>query len=225
MHSLQDAAGGSLSATAGTEFAERAAVVARDEQGAGVAGVTVEFRIVGDTDSRFADGATTATATTGADGTATAPVLLAGEKTGEFTVRATVVERATLPGVDHRATVTAPPRADALARAGTTEPTAAAGGEFAERLTVTATHKGAAAAGVALTATMIAGTDSSQAADAGPYFKDAQGEPVRTLAGLETGADGTLRLPRMYADDRAGTFLLRVTAEGGVTLTIELHVD
>ncbi len=27
----------------------------------------------------------------------------------------------------------------------------------------------------------------------------------------------------MYADDRTGTFLLRITAEGGATLTIELH--
>lgn len=223
MRSLEVVGSGALSATVGTEFAERVAVVARDEAGQPLAGVDVAFRIAGDTDSRFSGGATTVTVTTGADGVATAPALLAGERPGEFTVRATVVGRDAVPGVDRTATV-APRQADALTRTGDAALTAAAGGEFGGRVTVKATHQGATLSGAGVTATMVAAADSTGANDEGPYFKDAQGNPVRTLTGLRTGADGTLQLPAMYADDRTGTYLLRLTAEGGATLTVQLTV-
>ncbi|NUO44921.1 MAG: lytic transglycosylase, partial [Streptomyces sp.] len=58
----------------------------------------------------------------------------------------------------------------------------------------------------------------------GPYFKDADGKTVRTLTGLETDANGLLKLPKLYADDTTGTFLLRVNTAGGAVLTVELTV-
>ncbi|GGQ25456.1 lytic transglycosylase domain-containing protein [Streptomyces roseolilacinus] len=222
---LADAGTGTLTAPAGTGFAERPSVVARDAWGNALALVPVRFEIAGDTDARFANGATTATVTTGGDGTATAPALRAGEKTGRFTVRATVPQRPALAPVVFAATVTTG-QADALARTGGTPLTAAPEGEFAQRLTVRATRGGAPVPGAALTATMVAqGPDGTQAPSAdGPYFKDAQGAPIRTLTGLTTDADGVLQLPPMYADGRTGTFLLRLTAPGGATLTVELQV-
>ncbi|RBL79400.1 lytic transglycosylase, partial [Streptomyces cavourensis] len=60
--------------------------------------------------------------------------------------------------------------------------------------------------------------------DKGPYFKDADGNPLRTLD-LTTDADGLLRLPDLFADENPGTYKLRLTTEGGATLVIELTVQ
>ncbi|MDT9681450.1 lytic transglycosylase domain-containing protein [Streptomyces sp. TRM76323] len=222
---LADAGTGALTAPAGTEFAERPSVVARDARGGLLALVPVRFEIAGDTDARFANGATAVTVTTGSDGTATAPALRAGEKTGRFTVRATVPKRPAVTPVAFAATVTAG-RADTLTPTGGAPLTAAPEGEFAQRLTVRATRGGAAVPGTELTAAMVTegpgGTHTPS--DGGPYFKDAQGAPIRTLTGLTTDADGVLQLPPMYADGRTGTFLLRLTAQGGASLTVELTV-
>jgi membrane-bound lytic murein transglycosylase B len=220
--SLKDAGTGKLSATAGDSFAERVEVRAQSASGSAVAKVKVKFAIIGNTDARFLGGATSATVTTSAAGKATAPVLKAGEKTGEFTVRATVVGRS-LPGLDYAATVTAR-QADALARTSDKALTCAPGAEFADQVELKATYKGEAADQVAATATMIKSAADATANDKGPYFKDADGKPVRTLKALKTDANGVLKLPKMYADDTAGTFLLRVTTVGGATLTVELKV-
>lgn len=220
---LENAGTGKLSATAGDAFAERVEVRAESTSGSGVAKAKVKFAIVGGTDARFPGGATSATVTTSASGKATAPVLKAGEKAGEFTVRATVVGRS-LPGLDHTATVTAR-RADALARTSDKALTCAPGGEFADQVEVKATYKGEAADRVAATATMIKSATDPTANDKGPYFKGAEGKPVRTLKALKTDANGLLKLPKMYADDAAGTYLLRITTAGGATLTVELKVS
>lgn len=220
--SLDDAGTGKLSATAGDAFAERVEVRAESTSGSGVAKAKVKFAIVGGTDARFPGGATSATVTTSASGKATAPVLKAGEKSGEFTVRATVVGRS-LPGLDYTATVTAR-QADALARTSDKALTCAPGGEFADQVEVKATYKGEAADRVAATATMIKSATDATANDKGPYFKGADGKPVRTLKALKTDANGLLKLPKMYADDAAGTYLLRITTAGGATLTVELKV-
>ncbi|QGV81173.1 lytic transglycosylase domain-containing protein [Streptomyces ficellus] len=219
---IQDAGTGPLTATAGTRFEERAAVRALNAAGKPVARVGVRFAVVGDTDARFPDGATTVTVLTGADGTATAPALQAGEKTGEFTLRATVVGRDVAP-VDLTATVTAR-RADALTRTDEKELTAAPETAFAGQVQVKATYKGAAAPGVALTATMVKTAEDTTANDKGPFFKDGQGNPVRTLEGLTTDENGMLTLPEVFADGQTGTFLLRLTTTGGATLTVELKV-
>lgn len=219
---LENAGTGKLSATAGDAFAERVEVRAESTSGSGVAKAKVKFAIVGGTDARFPGGATSATVTTSATGKATAPVLKAGEKSGEFTVRATVVGRS-LPGLDYTATVTAR-KADALARTSDKALTCAPGGEFADQVEVKATYKGEAADRVAATATMVKSATDATANDKGPYFKGADGKPVRTLKALKTDANGLLKLPKLYADDAAGTYLLRITTAGGATLTVELKV-
>jgi hypothetical protein len=89
---------------------------------------------------------------------------------------------------------------------------------------VKATYKGAAADGVAATATLVKSADDATVNDKGPYFKDADGKTVRALKGLKTDANGRLLLPKLYADDTTGTFLLRITTTGGATLTVELKV-
>ncbi|MGW1022551.1 lytic transglycosylase domain-containing protein [Streptomyces sp. NPDC002577] len=220
---LEDAGTGDLTAMAGDAFAERVSVRAESASGLGVPKVRVRFTIVGDTDATFTGGETIATITTSATGTATAPTLQAGEKTGDFTVRAAVVGR-TLSGLDYTATVTER-QADTLVRTSDTALTCTPGGEFADAVEVKATYKGAVADGVAATATLIKSADDATENDKGPYFKDADGNPVRTLTGLETDANGLLKLPQLYADDTTGTFLLRIDTTGGATITVELNVE
>ncbi|MGW1891904.1 lytic transglycosylase domain-containing protein [Streptomyces sp. NPDC002004] len=236
---LADAGTGDLGATAGDAFARHVKVRTETAKSRPVAKVRVRFTIVGDTDATFTGGEDVATTVTDSAGTATAPTLQAGEKTGDFTVRATVVGRS-LPGLDHIAKVTAR-QADALARTSDKELTCTPGGEFADAVEVKATYKGAVAKGVAATATLIKTEDDPSANDAskgddpsrndpvendkGPYFKDGDGKPIRTLKDLETDENGLLKLPKLYADDATGTFLLRIDTTGGATLTVELKVE
>ncbi|MFE5006549.1 lytic transglycosylase domain-containing protein [Streptomyces sp. NPDC056696] len=219
---IEDAGTGTLDATAGDAFAERVAVRTENAAGKGVGTVKVKLTVVGDTDLTFSGGFKTVTVVTDSTGKATAPPLRAGEDTGGFTVRATVVDRK-LPGLDYTATVSAR-QADALTRVGDTEQTCETGGQFADPVQVRATYKGDAADGVATTATLIKSEDDATENDKGPYFKDADGKAIRTLKGLKTDGDGRLQLPRIYADDATGTFLLRVSTTGGATLTLELKV-
>ncbi|MBC2905836.1 lytic transglycosylase domain-containing protein [Streptomyces cupreus] len=222
VHHLEDADTAKLTAMAGDAFGEKISTRAETSAGKGVGKVRIRFTIVGDTDTTFTGGEKYATALTNSSGTAVAPALQAGEETGEFIVRATVVGRS-ISGLDYTATVTER-AADTLARTTETALTCTPGGEFAEQVEVKATYKGAVADGVAATATLIKSADDPTENDKGPYFKDAEGKAVRTLTGLETDADGLLKLPKLYADDTTGTFLLRINTAGGATLTIELTV-
>jgi membrane-bound lytic murein transglycosylase B len=219
---LEDAGTAKLTAMAGDTFTKRISTRAETKAGKAVGKVRIRFTIVGDTDTTFTGGESVATVVTNSSGVAVAPALQAGEKTGDITVRATVVGRM-VPGLDYKATVTER-AADALARIGDAALTCAPGGEFANQVEVKATYKGAVADGVAVTATLIKSADDPTANDKGPFFKDVDGKAVRTLAGLKTDAKGLLKLPKLYADDTTGTFLLRITTEGGATLTVELTV-
>lgn len=218
---LQNAGTGELTATAGDAFAEPVKVRAKSNLGRPLAKVSVTFTVTGDTDAAFDGGKRTVTRVTGADGTATAPVLKAGEKTGAFTVRATAAGTS-LPAVTFAATVTAR-QADAIARTGTAELTAVAGQTFAD-VTALATYKGAAADRVAVTATMITDGLIPVENGKGPYFTDDDGYPVRSFV-FTTDADGKLALPKIYADGAAGTYKLRLTTEGGASVVIELTVE
>ncbi|MFD4005639.1 lytic transglycosylase domain-containing protein [Streptomyces rubiginosohelvolus] len=220
--SLENAGTGPLRATAGQEFDERVSVLARNAVGAPLAKVPVTFTVTGGTGTLFAGGKKTVTVRTGADGTATAPKLQAGEKAGEFTVTA-VAGTGRPRTLTYAATVTAR-QADAIARTDEKALVAAPGEKFADAVTVKATYKDAAAAGVAVTATMVKDRLGVIDNDKGPYFKDADGKPVRTLTTLTTDADGQLRLPEVFADDNEGTYLLRLTTEGGASVVIELTV-
>ncbi|MEU6774329.1 lytic transglycosylase domain-containing protein [Streptomyces sp. NPDC046759] len=219
---LQDAGTAKLTTMAGHAFTERIGTRAETKAGKSVAKVRVRFTITGDTDTTFTGGETVATVATDAKGVALAPVLLAGEKTGDFKVIASVVGRS-VSGLGYTATVTAR-AADTLTRTGDTPLTCTPGGEFADQVQVKATYKGAVADKVAATATLIKSDTDATENDKGPYFKDADGQPVRTLTGLQTDAKGLLTLPKLYADDTTGTFLLRITTTGGATLTVELKV-
>ncbi|MFI9821236.1 lytic transglycosylase domain-containing protein [Streptomyces sp. NPDC052013] len=219
---LEDAGTAKLTAMAGDAFTKRISTRAETESGKSVAKVRIRFTLVGDTDTTFAGGERVATVVTNSSGVAVAPALQAGEKTGTVTVRATVAGRA-VPGLDYRATVTER-AADTLVRTDDTKLTCVPGGEFADPVVVKATYDGAVADKVAATATLVESADDPTANDKGPYFKDADGKPVRTLGGLKTDADGLLKLPQLYADDTTGTFLLRITTAGGATLTVELTV-
>lgn len=237
-----------LTATAGEDFAEPVRVRAKNADGKPVAGVPVEFRLVGKTGARFAGKTDHVTVLTGADGIATAPKLSAGDQAGSFTVRATAVGRQ-VPPADVRATVKAKPapepKADALARTSDKELTAKAGTSFAEGVEVKATYQGKIAAGVAVTATMVT-DDPKQPVenDKGPYFASGgtgaatggaagagkgtgtdadKAKPVRSLT-LKTGADGLLKLPEIRTDGQTGTFLLRLTTADGAVLTVKLTV-
>ncbi|MGW2961860.1 lytic transglycosylase domain-containing protein [Streptomyces sp. NPDC001220] len=219
---LEDAGTAKLTAMAGDAFTKRISTRAETKAGRIVAKVRVRFTIVGDTDATFTGGESVATVTTDSKGVAVAPALQAGEKTGDFTVRASVAGR-TAKGVDYAASVTAR-AADTLALADTTALTSTPGAEFADQVQAKATYQGAVADQVAATATLVKSADDSTENDKGPYFKDANGNPVRTLTDLKTDKNGLLTLPKLYADDTTGTFLLRITTTGGATLTVELTV-
>ncbi|QDQ10960.1 lytic transglycosylase domain-containing protein [Streptomyces spectabilis] len=219
---LENAGPKELTATAGDAFERRAVVRAENRSGRGVPKAKIRFTISGKTDTRFEGGVRSVTVTTNAEGKAVSPTLKAGETTGEFTVRALVVSRY-LDQVNVAGEVTAR-QADAVVRTSDKPLTCVTGQAFAERVEVEATYKDKPAAGVAATATMVKSKDGPAVNDKGPYFKDAAGKPVRTLKGLKTDADGKLLLPKMYADDAAGTYLLRIVTEGGGTLLVELKV-
>ncbi|MET8641156.1 lytic transglycosylase domain-containing protein [Streptomyces sp. NPDC004675] len=219
---LADGGTGTLSAMTGDTFGQKIVVKAVTKAGKAVPKVRVRFTISGDTDSTFAGGERVAAVVTDSTGKATAPALVAGARTGDFKVSAVVAGR-TATGVDFPVTVTER-QADAVARTGDTPLTCTPGGEFTDQVEVKATYKGAVADGVAATATLVKSADDPTENDKGPYFKDADGKTVRTLTGLTTDADGLLKLPKLYADDTAGTFLLRITTAGGATVTVELDV-
>ncbi|MFI9241193.1 lytic transglycosylase domain-containing protein [Streptomyces sp. NPDC053086] len=219
---LEDAGTKKLTAMADDAFTERIGTRAETKAGKSIAKIRVRFTITGDTDATFTDGETVATVATDAKGVALAPALQAGEKTGDFKVTAAVVGRS-VKGVDYTATVTAR-AADTLARTGDTPLSCTPGGEFTDQVQVKATYQGAVADKVAATATLIKSAADTTENDKGPYFKDADGKAVRTLSGLRTDAKGLLTLPKLYADDTTGTFLLRITTTGGATLTVELEV-
>ncbi|MFD6589587.1 lytic murein transglycosylase [Streptomyces anulatus] len=221
--SLENAGTGPLRATAGQAFDERVAVLARNALGAPLGKVSVTFTVTGNTGTLFAGGKKTVTVRTGADGTATAPELKAGEKAGEFTVTA-VAGTGRPRTLTYAATVTAR-QADTIARTDEKALVAAPGEKFADAVTVKATYKDAAAAGVAVTATMVKDPLGLFDNDKGPYFKDAVGKPARTLTTLTTDAEGVLRLPEIFADGTEGTYLLRLTTEGGASVVIELTIQ
>ncbi|MCZ9341707.1 lytic transglycosylase, partial [Streptomyces sp. TRM76130] len=102
---LEDAGTGGLSAMAGDAFTERITARAETQAGEAVGKVRVRFTVIGSTDAEFATGERVATVVTDSSGVATAPALRAGERTGDFLVRATVVGRA-VAGLDYEATVT-----------------------------------------------------------------------------------------------------------------------
>ncbi|WP_318207220.1 lytic transglycosylase domain-containing protein [Streptomyces sp. SJL17-1] len=208
---------GPLTATTESAFTKTPTVAALDAAGAPITGVSIRFEISGTTDTRFSGGATTATVTTGSAGIAAAPTLRAGEKTGSFTVKATVVGRG-MDATAFTATVTER-QADALARVGGDPLSATTGTTFGQSVQVKATAKGVLAPGVLVTAVIADSAGTQESAD-GPTFKDGG---VRTLV-LKTNENGLISLPAILAGDKAGEYVLRLTAPGGGTTEIKMTV-
>ncbi|MBC3993667.1 lytic transglycosylase, partial [Streptomyces sp. AC563] len=207
-----------FTATEGTSFDTSPEVRAVDSKGKPLAGVRVRFEIRGETEARFYGLTDQVTVFSRLDGTAQAPKIMAGKKVGTFTVRATLVDEP--KGAVDFTGVVAPrpaptPTADAVTRTDTLPLTAKPDASFVEPITVRATHRGKPAADVKFTATMISSAADAAPNDKGPYFKDAQGKPVRTLDGLKTDAKGQLVLPQVFTDGTSGTFLLRLTTADG----------
>ncbi len=213
---LRVASAQSSTAYTGADFAERPKVRGVTSRGAGVSGKTVTFTISGQTGAVFAGGGKTASVTTNSSGYATAPVVKAGQLAGDFTIRATT--GGGVSPVDFAAEVEA---SYGLARVGDEALKAAAGGEFGA-VEAKVTYRGGPAAEAPVTAAMV--TEAGEQNDKGPYFKDAEGNPVRKL-NLTTDADGTVKLPTIQAGDETGKFLLLLTTSEGVTLTLELTVE
>ncbi|ARZ69709.1 lytic murein transglycosylase [Streptomyces sp. HU2014] len=214
--------------TEGATFKERARVRATDRTGKPVAGIQVTFEIIGKTDAYFPSGTkatkvTKVTLPTGKDGVASAPQVVAGDRSGNFPVRATVDVRNVDP-VDFYATVVAP-HADTLTQVGNEKFTATPNGFFTDRLTVVARKKdGTAVNHLRLTATVTT-PDGKTDVTSGPYFKGADGKPTRTLDLGRTAADGTLTLPELFTDKNTGAYALRLTAADGTGLVVHLNVE
>ncbi|MDT0403660.1 lytic transglycosylase domain-containing protein [Streptomyces edwardsiae] len=218
---LENAGVAQFTAMAGDTFTERMSARAETDAGRTVAKVRIRFTIAGDTDTTFTGGERVATVMTDSSGVAVAPALQAGEQTGAVTVQATVAGR-TVKGVSYKATVTER-AADSLVRTADTPLTCTPGGAFADAVEFKATYRGEAADKVAATAMIVDSVLAGTPSDKGPYFKDADGNAVRTWS-LTTDANGLLKLPQLYADETEGTFLLRVTTAGGATTTVALTV-
>jgi hypothetical protein len=219
---LVNAGATELSGTAGETFSEQVAMQVRNALGKGIANQKVRFDITGTTEAAFEGGKKSAVAVTGSNGRAAAPALSAGEKTGAFIVRATVVGHK-VPAVDIRVQVT-PRVADAVVVTAGQKMTAAPDSQFAETITITAFNQKRPAAGVAVTAMMVQSPDTPPVEnDNGPHFKEGN-DTIRTLSGLKTDANGVLSLPDIFTDSETGTFHLLLTLAGGKTVTVELTV-
>ncbi|MFE0421505.1 lytic transglycosylase domain-containing protein [Streptomyces sp. NPDC058953] len=222
--SIVNAGTGPLTVMAGRDAEERVTVRVRSGVGRPVAGQEVRFDISGLTGTVFAGGKKTVTLRTAADGTVTAPVIEAGDRTGAFTVRAAVVGHTVSPitfagKVTQRA-------ADKAVWTDGKDMTAAPGAEFAHTVVVKATYRDTDAPEVAARVVVEEATADGTwvPAETGPYFKGADEAPVRTLDGLTTDSKGLLTLPKLHADDRTGTFRLRVELVGGAVAHIDLEV-
>ncbi|OEU88390.1 hypothetical protein DB35_18950 [Streptomyces abyssalis] len=217
---LKPVLAGELDAFTGENFENRARVRAVDKAGEAVDGIRIKYTIKGTTGARFPGGKKEATATTGADGLATAPLIAAGKQAGKFTVTATAVGR-DLRTVTMGAEV-APKYTFAREPEGALK--APVDSEFTD-IKVTVKHQSKATDGVQVTATMV--DEDGEENTKGPYFKDLFGNEDRAITkstGDLLGEKGVLDLPTVHTDGSTGTFTLRLTTADGSTYDIELTV-
>lgn len=218
---LKPVLAGELTAYTGGSFEDRPRVRAVSKSGKSLADVRIEYTIKGSTEARFKGGSTKAKATTGTDGIATAPIVEAGERAGEFTITAKATGRE-LSATKMTATVE-PNYTFAVKPEGALK--APVDSKF-EDVVVSLAHEKEAAAGVSVTATMI--DKDGEENTKGPYFKDLFGNEFRTKT-MTTGdgvlgKKGVVELPAIHTDGHTGTFTLRLTTEDGSTHDIDLTV-
>ncbi|RLU94703.1 lytic transglycosylase [Streptomyces griseocarneus] len=214
---------GKWEAVTGDTFTQQASVRTTTSAGKPTKGTRVRFEIIGETGARFPGKGTVFTTTTDKNGTASAPAILAGDQVGTFTVRAKVENNDEL-AVDYTASVKQAP-VDELKRVdGDKAIVAAPNASFAETFQIEALAKGKPLAGVALTAT-VAAADWTKDTPVGPYFKDKTGAKVRTIALGQTDDKGVVTLPKLFTDEKVGTYTLRITTADGQELVLHVRVE
>ncbi|MFH8789480.1 lytic murein transglycosylase [Streptomyces roseoverticillatus] len=210
--------------TAGETFKERARVLVKDKSGKPMAGAPVRFVVSGD-GAAFADASTELTVTTGKDGTATAPPVVAGLKIGKVKVAATVAGRERdVPAVEFTGTVSVR-AAEKVIVVGEPDLKADPNGAFADRITVKVLAKdGKDVIGSAVTAKITKLDGTTPAAKEGPCFKGPDGKRTWRLEAGTTDKDGVLTLPQLLTDGHSGEYLLTVTTGDGKVLSLRLLV-
>ncbi|MBH1935410.1 lytic murein transglycosylase [Streptomyces sp. AV19] len=211
-----------LTATVGGTFKQSPSVRAFTADGkAAPRGTRIRFEIIGKTEARFPDGTRTASVVTGQGGLATAKKISAGDKPGDFTIRA-AVEGLDLKPVYFDATVEAPRAARFAAVGGDLKLTK---GTSAKEKTVAKAYDadGKPVAGVKVTVTVL---KNGQQAGTGPYFGVKDGKQIRTTT-VTTDADGLVTLKELFAGDQDGTFNLMLSTDGDkpTVLPLKLTVD
>ncbi|MER5872151.1 lytic murein transglycosylase [Streptomyces sp. NPDC002044] len=227
--------GAGLKAETGAAFAEVPKVKVLLSDGKPAVGQDVVFTVESDTTGGTAfpkAPVESLVAKTDASGIATAPGLKAGAKPGTFTLRASAYDKVGRLSVGFTGTVTAKPVVDLLARPEGSNALSAAAGRSFKDVEVRATAQGKPLAVSGVVAELVEKKDGAwvpvdPATAKGPYFKGAKaGEKLTRLELPATGADGKIVLPELFtaADLAPGTYHLRLTTPGKVTLVLDLKV-
>ncbi|MFD3802370.1 hypothetical protein ACFWSF_14090 [Streptomyces sp. NPDC058611] len=227
--------GAGLKAETGAAFAEVPKVKVALSDGKPAVGQDVVFTVESDTTGGTAfpkAPVDSLVVKTDASGIATAPGLKAGAKPGTFTLRASAYDKVGRLSVGFTGTVTAKPVVDLLARPAGSKPLTAVAGKSFKGVELLATAQGKPLAVSGVLAELVEKKDGAwvpvdPATAKGPYFKGAkEGEKVTRLKLPATGADGKIVLPELFtaADLAPGTYHLRLTTPGEVTLVLDFEV-
>jgi hypothetical protein len=193
------AAGAGQSTPAGTTFSTPLTASVTDGSSTPLADVPVTFSVEGP--ATFTGGATTATATTGADGRATSPPLTAGTTPGPVTIAATTPSTTT--AATFAATVTSPVAAAITTTSGSGQ-SAIPGTPFSAPLIASVTDTiGAAAVDVPVTFTVTTGTATFPGGVA--------------TATVSTATNGQAVAPTLTAGSTTGTVTITATTPGVTT--------
>jgi hypothetical protein len=198
------AARSTLAATVGTRYPQRLAATVRDASGNAVEGATVTFAVTagaGGAAASFLGGGAQATATTDANGLATAPALVANTTAGDFTATASVAGGGTAASYALRNRTG---KAHAVAAGAAVSESARVDSRFPVRLAVTVTD----ADGNAVAGTLV--TFAAPAHGASGRF----GSPRRRVVRVRTDADGIAVAPPFRANAVAGGYAVRARVRG-----------
>ncbi|WP_058046629.1 lytic murein transglycosylase [Streptomyces roseifaciens] len=208
---------------AGETFKEQARVLVKDKSGKPVADARVRFEVGGEAGGAFADGSTTITVPTAKDGTATAPRVVAGLKSGKVTLTAKVVGR-DIPAVEFAGTVKVR-AAKQIVVVDSSKLKAEPNSAFPDRIQFKVLGEGGKdVIGAEVTVSVTKTDKETVPEEGGPYFKGTDGKPVRIVKAGTTDKDGVLTLPKLLTDDKAGAYMLRLETADGKVETVHLTV-
>ncbi|MFD7627542.1 lytic transglycosylase domain-containing protein [Streptomyces sp. NPDC059851] len=229
-----------LKAEAGAAFTAVPRVKAVLSDGKPAKGQAILFAVEDDTTGTYfgTQGRSHLVVQTDAEGIAGAPGLVAGDKPGTFTLRASGYGTATQFTVNFSGVVSAKPApapADLLTRvdAGAGKPLAVVAGTAVKGVQIKATAAGKAAAGTQVTAGLVEQDKATggwvpvdPAKAKGPYFRGAKdGEKLFSLELAPSGADGLIALPELLTADVApGVYHLQLITKEKVVLVLDLTV-